>query len=152
MGLVPGVPGRWLVQPFLVLPCGGPLRVHTLGWGTWNAEFTLMTGVPHTWFSGGGFYSPYTVAPRIEMALGRHLTALGYRTIGILPDGTPILLVEALWVADFVVKPALSTGKFAGAKGSWVMYAQSEPFVLGSDDPLLYSWQGEGAITFFRRR
>lgn len=72
--------------------------------------------------------------------------------LGILPDGTPILLVEALWVADFVVKPELSTGKFAGATGSWVMYARSEPFVLGSDAPTAFSWEGEGKIKFFRRR
>jgi hypothetical protein len=63
----------------------GPLHVHTHGWGTWNAEFTLMTGVPYYWFGDQGFYSPYTAAPRISMALGRHLSSLGYRTIGIYP-------------------------------------------------------------------
>lgn len=63
----------------------GPLKVHTHGWGTWNAEFTLMTGVPYFWFGETGFYSAYTTAPRIRMALARHLSSLGYRTIGIYP-------------------------------------------------------------------
>lgn len=63
----------------------GPLKVHTHGWGTWNAEFTLMTGVPYFWFGENGFYSAYTTAPRIQMALARHLSSLGYRTIGIYP-------------------------------------------------------------------
>jgi hypothetical protein len=63
----------------------GPLRVHTHGWGTWNAEFTLMTGMPYFWFGETGFYSAYTTAPRMRMALARHLSALGYRTIGIYP-------------------------------------------------------------------
>jgi hypothetical protein len=63
----------------------GPLRVHTLGWGTWNAEFTLMSGIPHDWFGGDGLYSAYTVAPRLTKSLGRHLASLGYRTIGIYP-------------------------------------------------------------------
>lgn len=64
---------------------GGPLKVHTHGWGTWNAEFTLMTGVPYFWFGETGFYSAYTTAPRIQLALARHLASLGYRTIGIYP-------------------------------------------------------------------
>lgn len=72
--------------------------------------------------------------------------------LGILPDGSPILLVEAHWIADFVVKPGMSTGRFAGATGSWVMHAQSEPFVLGSDLPVVYSWEGEGRIQLNRGR
>ena len=28
------------------------------------------------------------------------------------------------------------------------MYAFSEPFVLGSDDPVAYSWEGQGTLTF----
>lgn len=63
----------------------GPLHVHTVGWGTWNAEFAFMTGTPHTWYKGAGQYSPYTSAPRVQMALGHHLNALGYRTIVIYP-------------------------------------------------------------------
>jgi hypothetical protein len=70
--------------------------------------------------------------------------------LGVPPDGPPILLVQAVWVADFVVKPEMSTGKFAGATGSWVMIARSEPFVLGSDDPVVYSWEGEGKLTFLK--
>jgi hypothetical protein len=59
-------------------------------------------------------------------------------------DGS--LLVEALFIAEFVVQPGLSTGKFAGATGSWIMYAWTAPFVLGSDDPVYYSWAGEGKL------
>lgn len=64
---------------------GGPLRVHTLGWGTWNAEFSLMTGVPYFWFGENGFYSPYTVSPRVNLALPKHLRTLGYDTMVIYP-------------------------------------------------------------------
>jgi hypothetical protein len=28
------------------------------------------------------------------------------------------------------------------------MYAMSEPFILGSDDPTGYSWEGVGTLTF----
>jgi hypothetical protein len=72
--------------------------------------------------------------------------------LGMLPDGTPILLVKAIWIADFVVKPEQSTGKFAGATGSWVMYADSDPFVLGTSDPVGYRWEGEGRLTFVKGR
>jgi hypothetical protein len=61
-------------------------------------------------------------------------------------SGMPI--VEAEFIAEFVVVPDQSTGKFAGATGSWVMYALTEPFVLGSDDPVGYWWDGQGKLTF----
>ncbi len=66
--------------------------------------------------------------------------------VGFTPGGD--LIVQAQWVAEFVTVPSESTGKFAGVTGSWVMYAESLPFVLGSDDPVLYSWDGEGRLTF----
>jgi hypothetical protein len=70
--------------------------------------------------------------------------------LGATPDGA--LIVQALWIAEFVAVPEASTGKFTGVTGSWVMYARSEPFVLGSDDPVAYSWEGEGELTFRRGR
>jgi hypothetical protein len=70
--------------------------------------------------------------------------------LGFAPDGYPI--VQALWIAEFVAVPEESTGKFAGVTGSWVMIARSEPFVLSSDDPVAYSWEGEGELTFRRGR
>lgn len=72
-------------------------------------------------------------------------TAIGTFEITILdftPEGP---LVEALFIAEFVPQPE-STGRFAGASGSWIMYAQTEPFILGSDDPVAYSWEGEGTL------
>jgi hypothetical protein len=70
--------------------------------------------------------------------------------LGVTPDGD--LIVRALWIAEFVAVPEESTGKFAGVTGSWVMLARSKPFVLGSDDPVAYSWAGEGRLTFPRGR
>ena len=54
--------------------------------------------------------------------------------------------MQALWIAEFVIASNASTGRFASASGSWIMYAHSAPFVLGSDDPVVYSWEGEGRI------
>jgi hypothetical protein len=65
--------------------------------------------------------------------------------LDVLPDGS--LVVQALFIAEFVIQPDLSTGKFAGATGNWVMYAQTAPFVLGSTDPVPYAWEGTGSIT-----
>jgi hypothetical protein len=70
--------------------------------------------------------------------------------LGATGDGA--LIVQALWIAEFVAVPEESTGKFAGVTGSWVMIARSEPFVLGSDDPVAYSWEGQGWLTFRRGR
>jgi hypothetical protein len=66
--------------------------------------------------------------------------------LDVLPDGS--LVVEALFIAEFVPQTDLCTGMFKGATGGWVMYAMSEPFVLGSSDPLKYSWHGQGSLTF----
>jgi hypothetical protein len=66
--------------------------------------------------------------------------------LDVLPDGS--LVVEALWIAEFVPQTDLCTGMFEGVTGSWVMIAMSEPFVLGSSDSLSYSWQGQGSLTF----
>lgn len=62
------------------------------------------------------------------------------------------LEVEAAWIAEFVVQPELCTGRFAGCTGSWIMYAYSAPFVLGSTDPVYYAWEGEGELTYSRGR
>jgi hypothetical protein len=66
--------------------------------------------------------------------------------LDVLADGS--LVVEALFIAEFVPQRDECTGMFAGVTGSWVMYATTEPFVLGSDDPINYSWQGQGSLTF----
>jgi hypothetical protein len=66
--------------------------------------------------------------------------------VDVLADGS--LVVEALFVAEFVPQPDDCTGKFAGVTGSWIMVATSEPFILGSENPTNYSWTGEGSLTF----
>jgi hypothetical protein len=52
----------------------------------------------------------------------------------------------AFFVAQFVPYLPECTGKFAGVRGGWVMYAMTDPFVLGSDEPLGYGWVGEGSL------
>jgi hypothetical protein len=68
--------------------------------------------------------------------------------VGFTEGGVPI--VEALFIAEFVPQPA-STGRFAGIQGSWIMIAVTDPFVLGSSDPVPYSWSGQGSLTFQKR-
>jgi hypothetical protein len=54
----------------------------------------------------------------------------------------------ALFIAEFVPYAPDCTGKFQGVSGGWIMYALSEPFALGSTDPVGYAWEGEGSLTF----
>lgn len=68
--------------------------------------------------------------------------------VGLTDAGVPI--VQAAWIAEFVAVPGESTGRFAGVTGSWTMDAYSEPFVLGSADPVSYRWEGEGRLAFPR--
>jgi hypothetical protein len=71
--------------------------------------------------------------------------------VGFTQGENPIPIVTAVFVAEFVVQPRESTGRFAGATGKWVMEARTAPFVLGSTTPLPYVWQGRGTITMPRR-
>lgn len=68
--------------------------------------------------------------------------------VGVTPEGAPI--ATAFFVAEFVPMPTASTGTFKGVTGSWTMYAQTGPFVLGSDESLDYGWVGLGSLTFPR--
>jgi hypothetical protein len=124
--------------------------------------------------SGEGNFDIYTLAPTSETTLegtfGSHdacvfvaangdelvtyygrtdkgANDVGTFTITILDVTEAGLLVEAEFHAEFVVQPE-STGKFAGASGSWIMIANTEPFILGSDDPVVYTWEGETKLTF----
>ncbi len=55
----------------------------------------------------------------------------------------------AVWLAEFVPVPALCTGKFKGVKGSFMMLAVSEPFVVGdTTTPVAYAWIGSGRFTY----
>ncbi len=53
----------------------------------------------------------------------------------------------AHWIAEFVPYDPDCTGKFKGVSGRWIMYATSEPFLLGSSEPISYWWEGEGTLT-----
>jgi hypothetical protein len=72
----------------------------------------------------------------------------GFFELTILGVEDGALIVEALWIAEFVPVSDACTGKFAGVTGGWIMFAESEPFVLGSNDPIFYSWEGEGSLVF----
>ena len=72
---------------------------------------------------------------------------------GLHPDGLPFNPgdVYAYWIAEFVVQPE-STGKYAGASGSWIMDAYSAPFSpteigpTGVGVPLDYRWESRGDV------
>ena len=87
---------------------------------------------------------------RLAFHLGRTdagATSAGTYTLEIqevLGDGS--LVVTGLFIAQANILPNESTGKFAGATGSWLMIAQTQPFVLGSSDPLVFDWAGQGVI------
>ncbi len=73
-------------------------------------------------------------------------TRLGMFTL--IPVDASAGVYMAVFVAEFVPISAACTGKFKGVEGSWVMYAVSGPFALGSSEPIQYSWQGSGELTF----
>jgi hypothetical protein len=57
----------------------------------------------------------------------------------------------AHWVAEFVPYAPLCKGNFKGVKGSWIMYATSFPFQVGTTDPIYYWWEGKGTLIFRKK-
>lgn len=150
----------------LPLP-GQPARLHNivgvapfLGLHTGLGEVQTDTVVPADVGEFGGFTGEFKGKFTFRKLNGSKLvtdygnTAAGASTpgtftitiVGATLDGAPI--VEALFIAEFVVDPAKSTSQFKGATGRWVMYAQTAPFVLGSTDSTDYGWVGAGTLTF----
>lgn len=122
-----------------------------------SAEFNAPTDGSLPYFSGefgsgeAGF--TFTAANGDELACQYGRTDKGASKPGefvlvVLNATGGAFLVEAYWIAEFVPQPEKSTGRFKGVTGSWIMYAQSEPFFLGSNDPVSFSWEGEGRLTF----
>jgi hypothetical protein len=67
--------------------------------------------------------------------------------VGKTPQGAPI--VTARFVAEFNPVVGSSTGRFAKVTaGSFIMVAQTEPFVFGASDPVGYKWKGAGTLTY----
>jgi hypothetical protein len=57
--------------------------------------------------------------------------------------------VFSVWLAEFTPVTSASTGRFKKvADGSVLMLAITEPFVLGSNDPVAYTWHGAGWLEF----
>jgi hypothetical protein len=145
---LPGQPAR----PHNIVGVGTYLGLHT---GLGEVRPYSIDGMDATTITGefkGSFTFRKLNGSKLACTYGD--TAAGASTpgrytitiVGATPEGAPI--AEAFFVAEFVVDPAKSTGQFKGVTGSWTMYAQTGPFVLGSSDPLDYGWVGAGWLTF----
>jgi len=54
----------------------------------------------------------------------------------------------AHFIAEFVPYGPECTGRFKGVTGGWIMYATTAPFFLTASDPVFYTWEGQGSLTF----
>jgi hypothetical protein len=121
---------------------------------TLTADFDPATGIfTGTFGSGSPFEFEGANGDVLSCDYGHFDKATGEAKVGtftLKPTGEPGEYV-AFWVADFT-PTADSTGKFRGVTGGWTMYAQSEPFILGSSDPVAYSWKGSGTLTFPKKK
>jgi hypothetical protein len=120
---------------------------------TLTAEFDPATGsFAGTFQSGSPFAFEGANGDVLACDYGHYDKATGDAKVGtftLMPTGNPGEYV-AFWIADFTPTDGC-TGRFRGVSGGWTMYAMSEPFILGSDDPTAYSWEGVGSLTFPKR-
>jgi len=113
-----------------------------LGKYTGEGMFQLLTFTSRT---TGTFNS---ATPFVFVAANGDRLAFNYAgTFELIPTGDGKFIV--VFTAEFTPVAELSTGRFANVTGgSFIMVATTEPFVLGSTDPVAYSWVGEGTIEF----
>ena len=114
-----------------------------------TAEFT-PTGLAGTFRSGEPFVFIGANGDKLVCDYGQDEdgNATGTYVVTIVDVVEGQFLVEASFIAEFVPRPHESTGKFSGVTGSWTMFAETETFVLFSDDPFVYEWEGDGKLTF----
>ncbi|MGF1582539.1 MAG: hypothetical protein ACFCD0_24710 [Gemmataceae bacterium] len=80
---------------------------------------------------------------------GREAPAPGVVRLVPVQGGTKVV---AVWDAQFTLSNAVRSriGHRRVTRGSFRMIATTEPFVLGSQTPVRFSWRGTGTITFGR--
>jgi hypothetical protein len=149
MGLpLPGQPGRphWAVGigTELGFYCGeGEVETDTADFlpdGTVVGEFG--SPVPFVFTASNG--------DKLACYYGR--TDFGAQNPGTF-ELTPVPKLGPGWytaefIAEFVPFGPECTGKFKGVTGSWIMIANTAPFLLGSSDSTFYVWEGQGSLTF----
>jgi phosphoglycerol transferase MdoB-like AlkP superfamily enzyme len=62
-----------------------PLRVNVVGGGSWVTEFEVITGVDSRIFGYHGFYTHFTIAPKVKNSFVRYLARKGYKTAAFYP-------------------------------------------------------------------
>ena len=108
--------------------------------GQTTAEFSSAVPFVFTAANGDKLVCDYGHGP-----LGPGKVTLN--VLGITPAGE--IIVEAVFVAEFTPVLDQCTGRFAQlVDGSFVMVATAEPTILGSEEPVGYTWEGEGWLEF----
>jgi hypothetical protein len=156
--------GQGVAPTGIPLP-GDPPRFHNvkgnathlglhLGMGsveTISADFSQFPVITGVFRSGSPFEFTGANGSQLVCDYGRDAdgNSVGKFELVVLDiDANGNMLVQATWLADFVARGDLSTGKFDGVSGSWTMLAKSAPFILGSNTPAAYGWEGKGRLTF----
>ena len=154
------IKGEGVASEGLPLP-GQPARPHTsvgnathLGKYHGAGSIKTITVVPQldgsfTGTFGSGQPFVFTGANGDILSCNYGRTDHGASTPGtftLIPVGDGLHM--AFFIAEFVPISAACTGKFKGVTGSWVMYAATEPFALGTSGSIEYSWEGSGELTF----
>lgn len=76
----------WLFGENDLTVTAGPLRVNTLGGGTWVAEFETITGLDSRLFGYSGAYTHASLAPFVERSFAEYLGERGYATWAFLSN------------------------------------------------------------------
>lgn len=78
-----GLPVEPEIAAFLSPPDGisGALGVEIYGGGSWQSEFSVLTGIPSEAFGNDAYFMFQKGVGRFHHALPQHLSTLGYRTL-----------------------------------------------------------------------
>jgi hypothetical protein len=80
--------GEWdnvLFEPGDLTAAEGPLRVNSIGGGTWIAEFETIVGLDSRLFGYSGMYTHASLSPFVRRSFATWLSDRGYRTWAFFP-------------------------------------------------------------------
>ena len=118
---------------------------------TYTADFQSDASIIGTFGSGDPFIFTGANGDILSCNYGKSVSENTLGNFMLIPvNATGVY--RAVFVAEFVPISAACTGKFKGVEGSWVMYAVTGPFALGSSAPIPYSWEGSGELTFKKEK
>ena len=128
--------GEWnseLFNPGSRTAALGPLKVNTIGGGTWITEFETIVGLDSRLFGYSGYYTHASVSPFIERSIATYLHERGYSNWAFFPHEGEFYNGRRAY-ASYGFDVVRDSADLAGKPGGWL---RTDPEIAASVEALL---------------